>query len=577
MKSNILFCLLVALFTSTFSQQTAFVAPSVWEAIQHKGKAKVFVILKTQADLSGARAIKGKNLKGEYTFNQLRQTAEISQKPLSQWLSNEGIPHKKYFIVNTILLEADSELLYALSIRPEVDKILNNSPLYYHAPVERQEATGKASAVEWGVTQINAEEVWALGYKGAGVVVGGQDTGYDWEHPAIKMQYRGWNGSSVNHNYNWHDAIHAPNPANPDTINPCGYSIHSPCDDQEHGTHTMGTMVGEDGSEQIGVAPMAKWIGVRNMERGWGSFQSYIESFQWFIAPTDTQDLNPDPSQAPHVINNSWGCPLSEGCDTSNFSMMESVINTLKAAGIVTVVSAGNDGSECNSINSPAAIFQNSFTVGATDFFDNATGFSSRGAVAVDGSNRRKPDVVAPGLFIRSCVPGGEYGSMSGTSMAGPHVAGAVALLISAKPSLAGEVDSILYFLQSTAVPLTTEEGCEGDSPTDVPNNTFGYGRIDIYEAVLSALNYSVSIPKPTIKNPFSVFPSPVNQFLTIRFDEEVSEKTRLSIFQANGKSVLNQELQMENQIDISALPSGIYFCKIITEHGAYSHTIWVE
>ncbi len=571
------FCLLSSMIFSLSGQNSGKIAPSVWDELLKKGESEVFIVFKQQADLSQTQTLKGKEAKGEYVTAALRAIAKTSQQPLKEWLTAQHIPFTSYWVVNTLKIKGDISLLLSVASFPDVAQIIRNGKLSYHTPVERNTSSGKIAAAEWGITQIQADQVWAMGIRGANVVVGGQDTGYDWEHPAIKSQYRGWNGTAANHNYNWHDAIHQANPANPDTINPCGYSIKFPCDDQEHGTHTMGTMVGEDGAEQIGVAPEAKWIGVRNMERGWGMLSSYIEAFEWFIAPTDTNNLNPDPTKAPHVINNSWGCPESEGCDASNFAVMEAVVNAVKAAGIVTVASAGNNGSACNSVNSPAAIFQNSFSIGATDFFDNATGFSSRGDVTVDGSNRRKPDVVAPGLFVRSCVPGGGYASLSGTSMAGPHVAGAVALLISAKPSLAGEVDSIIYYLQTTAKPLTTEEACGGDSNTDVPNNTYGYGRIDIFEAVKAALGISVSIEPELTEMDVRIFPSPAHDRLTIEFKKPLTAPATFTLFQRDGKSVLAQSLSGKTILNLPELSAGVYFCKINTGNQSYTQTIWIE
>ena len=287
-----------------------------------------------------------------------------------------------------------------------------------------------------------------------GAVIGGQDTGYQWDHPALVNQYRGNNGIIVNHNYNWHDAIHSGGGS-------CGPNSPFPCDDFGHGTHTMGTMVGDDGAgNQTGMAPGARWIGCRNMNVGVGSPATYSECYQWFIAPTDLNNLNPRPDLAPDVINNSWGCPPSEGCTDPN--VLLTVVNNVHAAGIVTAHSAGNSGPDCSTVSDPAAIYANSFTVGATDNTDTIAGFSSRGPVTIDGSNRLKPNVSAPGVNIRSSVPGRYISGLSGTSMAAPHVAGLVALLISSQPSLAGHVDEIESLIELSAVPRTTSQNCGG-------------------------------------------------------------------------------------------------------------------
>jgi len=325
--------------------------------------------------------------------------------------------------------------------------------------------------------------------------VGGQDTGYDWDHAALQGKYRGWNGSSADHDYSWHDAIHTD--ILPTGGNSCGYDVPAPCDDNSHGTHTMGTMVGDDGgSNQIGMAPGAEWIGCRNMDDGYGNPTTYSECFEWFIAPTTVAGGAPDPAMAPHVINNSWNCPLSGypagwECIGQAANVMQQVVENVRAAGIVVVVSAGNEGSSCGTVAAPAAIYDASFSVGSTTSTDAMSGFSSRGPVTVDGSNRMKPDISAPGSNVRSCIPGSGYSSFSGTSMAGPHVAGLVALLISAKPELAGEVDTIEQIIRDSAFqPANPAAQTCGGTPSNVfPNNIFGAGRIDALAAVELALS----------------------------------------------------------------------------------------
>jgi hypothetical protein len=133
-------------------------------------------------------------------------------------------------------------------------------------------------------------------------------------------------------------------------------------------------------------------------------------------------------------------------------------------------------------VSDPPAIYQAAFSVGATSATtDTIASFSSRGPVTVDGSNRPKPNISAPGVNTRSSVPGGGYASFSGTSMAGPHVVGVVALLLSANPSLKGQVGAVETTLQATAVPRTIAQTCGGVPGTAIPNNTYGYGRIDAF------------------------------------------------------------------------------------------------
>ena len=130
------------------------------------------------------------------------------------------------------------------------------------------------------------------------------------------------------------------------------------------------------------------------MNHGVGTPATYTECFQWFLAPTDLNDQNPDPLLAPDVINNSWYCPPDEGC---GWDSLQTVVNNVRAAGIVVVVSTGNFGLEgCGSVNYPPAIYQAAFSVGATDYNDNIASFSGP-AVPSDYTNLRKPDVSAPG------------------------------------------------------------------------------------------------------------------------------------------------------------------------------------
>ena len=441
------------------------------------------VILSEQADLSGATALKTKAAKGRYVFERLTEVAQRTQQPLLKTLQEKKLEYQPFWVANMICVRGDLPAIQSLAQRADTARIVANSANRVPDLLPVTAAPRITSSVEWNLSQVHAPDVWALGYTGQGVVVAGQDTGYQWNHPALINHYRGWDGTNANHNYNWHDAIHGPNPHNTGD-NPCGYNLTAPCDDNSHGTHTMGTMVGDDGAgNQIGMAPGAKWIGCRNMERGWGTSATYLECFQWFLAPTDLNDQNPDPSKAPDVINNSWYSDASEG--TTNLFVFQTAVENLRAAGVVVVVSAGNEGSGCSTITSPA-IYDASFSVGATDSGDNIAGFSSRGPVTVDGSNRLKPNVSAPGVNIRSSVPVNSYaGGWSGTSMAGPHVVGLVALLLSAHPELRGQVDTIEHIIESSAVPRTDSQSC-GDIPgTDVPNNTYGWGRVD----ALAALN----------------------------------------------------------------------------------------
>lgn len=302
--------------------------------------------------------------------------------------------------------------------------------------------------------------------------------------------------TTADHNYNWWDAV-------VDVVT-CPSPQQEPCDDDTHGTHTTGTMVGSDpdNENQVGMAPGAKWIACRNMLMGVGEGPlDYGECMQFFIAPTKLDGMNPNPDLSPDVVNNSWGCV--EVCATP---VLLDVLQASRAAGIVYVASAGNDGfggnpppaRGCDTIIHPLARYMEAFTVGSTvvGAADALSSFSSRGPVppGPDTMGHRKPDISAPGSNIRSTTSGTDttYGSLSGTSMAGPHVAGLVALIIDAKESLRGQVDAIETLIEQSAVHKTTTDGCGGDTTSTMPNNSYGWGRIDALAAVQMALGTTV-------------------------------------------------------------------------------------
>lgn len=453
----------------------AKLAPWVVDRTESGAEAEYLVVLADQADLSGAADFHTRVEKGMYVFDALLAKARATQGPILDWLGARGIEHRSFYIVNLILVRGGRDTALSLASRGDVWRIEGNPRIRNDlpAPSVREEPDAPAG-IETNIGYVRAPEVWALGYTGQGIVVGGQDTGYDWDHPALKAQYRGWDGSTADHDYNWHDSIHSGGGG-------CGHDSAEPCDDYGHGTHTMGTVVGDDGgSNRIGMAPGAKWIGCRNMNVGVGTPATYLECFEFFLAPypIDGVPADGDPTKAPDVTNNSWGCPVSEGCA---WDTLKAAVEAQRAAGIMTVVSAGNEGSGCSTVQDPPAIYDASYSVGALNKGgDTIASFSSRGPVTADGSNRVKPDICAPGTSIRSSYPGGSYTSMQGTSMAGPHVAGATALLWSARPDLVNQIDATESALNAAAAPIPSTE-C---SSSGIPNNVFGYGRLDVRTAV---------------------------------------------------------------------------------------------
>jgi serine protease AprX len=489
------------LFTTFWSSPVSAhdkIDPRVLEDTENGRTAHFLVYLNQQAHPgNAAAAARDRDQRGQIVFEALRGVAASTQPAVRAQLDALGLKYRAYWIANAFAVEGNRAAVEALAARPDVQAIESDRAFYVQLEQPTAQAPEATTTVGWDLTWINVPNVWALGDTGQNMVYANADTGVQWDHPALKPHYRGWNGTSADHNYNWWDAIHADIDGNG---NPCGFSLTVPCDDNGHGTHTMGTGIGDDGAgNQIGVAPGARWIGCRNMDANVGRPSTYIECMQFFLAPTDLNGNNPDPSKHPDVVGNSYGCPASELCTANS---LLTAMDNMRAAGIFMATSAGNSGSACSTVTDPPALYDSAITVGATGFQTNTiASYSSRGPVTADGSNRLKPDLVAPGSSVRSSYPSNTYATLSGTSMASPHVAGAVALLWSAFPNLRGNVDHTEFILEQTAVHLTTTQGCGGDTSSQVPNNVYGYGRIDVLVAYNYAAAETTPTPTPTLGN----------------------------------------------------------------------------
>jgi len=439
-----------------------------------------FIWMAEKADLSPAYQLKTQAEKGQFVFDILVATAERTQADLRAFLDNQGVDYQAFYIANKILVRGgDMSLLVAVASRADVAQVTANHPFQLEEPFRTPYGPDAPAGIETNVLFINADDVWALGYTGQGTVMAGNDTGLDETHPAIARHYRGCVDppacTTYNHNYNWWDAT--------DTY------PTDPFDGHGHGTHTAGTMVGDDGgANQIGVAPGAQTVHCKNMTNsGSGSDATFTECFQWDLAPWDLTGLNPNPALAPDAINNSWG--YSGG----NQNQFRDEIQALHAAGVLVEVSSGNEGASCATLRSPGD-YNEVLTTGSIQhtapYPGTVTGFSSRGPSDLDPSPANYfPDIMAPGENIRSSVPGGLYeGGWSGTSMAGPHATALVGLMWSACPVLQGDVTMTLQLIHDTATPITGYVGsCGGDYVTG-PNNDWGFGTIDALAAVQAAI-----------------------------------------------------------------------------------------
>ena len=422
------------------------------------------VELAAQPNLSRPSAIDDRDARIAAVRRTLIRTANRSQAAVVAALEAAGAPFEAFWLRNQVVFSGDAELAEQVRGIPGVVAVRPERIYPLVQPVETAAAVAAAAGdPEWGVDKIGADEAWAFGVTGGGIVVGNVDTGVEFTHPALVNQYRGNNGDgSFTHDYNWWD--------------PTGICGDEPCDNAGHGTHTMGTMVGGDGpgpfAPDIGVAPNARWIAAKGCEDFGCSESALLSAGEFILAPTDLTGANPRPDQAPHVVNNSWGGGPGD-------TFYQDIVNAWRAAGIVPVFSSGNPGPDCGAGGSPGD-FNESFSVGATDIDDVIADFSGRGPSVFGKIN---PDVTAPGVDVVSSVPGDGYESFSGTSMAAPHVAGTIALMLSSAPDLIGQIDETLDILRTTAVDIV-DQSCGGDADGD-PNNVYGEGRINAEAAVL--------------------------------------------------------------------------------------------
>lgn len=438
------------------------VPEDVEEQFDGKDHARYIVLLDDRADLSAATARSSREERRKAVVSALQETARSSQERILSILesardSGAVSSYRSFWVTNAIGVASNEAVLRTIAGFPEVGEIVSDTrhPIIPSTPSEAQAAVETAAA--WNVERVGAPGAWEMGIDGSGVVVANLDTGVDHTHQSLADTYRGADGS---HDYDWWDAV---------------AHEEEPYDDNSHGTHTMGTMVGGDGpgpdTNDIGVAPGARWVAAKAFDSGGSGFATWIlEAAEFLSAPTKLDGSDPDPTLAPHVVNNSWG-----GGQCSPW--FDDVLDTWRALDIFPAFAIGNSGPDEGSANSPGDS-PKAFSAGATDYNDEIAFFSSRGPSCYQET---KPEVSAPGVAVRSSVPQGGFDWYSGTSMAAPHIAGAVALVLQSSAHAMG-VEDIERVLAETALDL----GDEG------PDNDYGAGRLQALDAVREAFNGGV-------------------------------------------------------------------------------------
>ena len=425
-------------------------------------------------------------------------------------LENRSIfKYESFWVANMFMVECKSSIIKNLMNRSDVGLMDLDAFLELDRPVDIRPAETLVGS-EPGLKIINANKLWALGITGQGQIVLDIDTGVDPTHPALNYKYR---GNHVPSSQAWFD--------------PAGTTTPSDCDG--HGTHTMGTMTGRSAAgDTVGVAPDAEWIAAKTICTSPHTANS-IAAFQWSMSP----DGNPNTiDDMPAAISNSWYDP-----NTTNecSGIYKTTLDAVEAAGIAVVFSAGNSGSGASTITKPKNINTDEVNIWATGAISGASylggstnpiaSFSSRGPSLCGGTGSLliKPEASAPGVGVRSSYPGGGYTTMDGTSMASPHVAGAVALLKSFAPNLTGK--QIKMALYNTAKDL----GTPGE------DNTYGMGLIDVYAAFIS-LGTPDNTPPDPITDLSVIDPTSNSLTLswTVPFDSSMNGVTGFDIRMSN-------------------------------------------
>jgi bacillopeptidase F len=513
-------------------------------------KVSVLVMLADQApitdldrELDTARATRP--ARHERIITELKAVADATQPALvaeleSRRARGEVVGFTPYWISNLVVAQMSVKAVREIAARSDVGTVYSNFTASLiepvggvQAPQKKEDSEGSAlvNAATPGLRAINAHRVWyELGITGAGRLVCGLDTGVLGSHIALASR---WRGTHVPAAHAWKDLLG-------------GGGTTFPSDSNGHGTHTMGTMtgLGVATGDTVGVAFGAEWIACNAINQSVGTEfnNDVVAAFQWIADPDGDPDTTDD---VPDVVQNSWRINENfPGGYTDCDPRWWAVIDACEAAGCAVVFSAGNEGPSAQTIGSPPDRITtptNGFAIGAVDaragipFPFPIASFSSRGPSGCPGTatEKIKPEVSAPGVEVYSTLNTGGYGGgfqWSGTSMAGPHVSGIVALMRQANPDLS--VTAIKEIIMNTARDL----GTPGE------DNTFGWGIPDAYAAVSAALQTAAvdagaGASSATLRF-VAVKPNPFNPSATITYEVPAKERVELKIFDVGGRLI---------------------------------------
>jgi hypothetical protein len=410
----------------------------------------------------------------------LKTYSHASQKSVQEYLTTLAVDFEGFWISNQICLyNVNSSIISKLAEYDEISRISEEPVFKLYDPIlplPHDQGIFAASfrdndiPHEWNIQTIGADlgQAYLASLNTKEVRVGIIDTGVRPTHMALKDSYYG--------NYGWFD------PYNGTT---------TPNDVNGHGTHVTGTICGRNG---IGVYPGAKWMACMGCNVESCTLTALTKCGQFMMCPTLPNGTAEDCSKAPHVVNNSWGTS-SAGLD-----LYDAVITAWHAAGIIPVFAIGNQGGNgCGSISSPGD--RNVIGVGSVTRTGTISAFSSLGPSKDRGI---KPEITAPGSNILSAAyfSDDEYISLQGTSMATPHVTGAIAMLLACYPNLTySQVKQVLFDGANTTALLSNNMTCGGLSDSVFPNNVFGHGRLDVMESLNQLILHPPTTPSDESSN----------------------------------------------------------------------------